>query len=194
MYFFISAGPNQPGLTGVSVSWLSTYEFLIGVRDTERPSCWLITGSKSGAIQQSNLEDICYSTGKLFFPSKFYPYSSYKGCGSKSVHFSFIVYFLKYTDLFPHPLIYFIGEGVLTKYKSHNISEWGVVCVASSTSLELGVLGQSPEHGYVQWTLEDNARFRFGNCLIKFTALIPLSDKSQCIGELKFIFRMQIKP
>ena len=99
------------------MTWLSTYEFLIGVRDvTEsdnvRPSLWLVTGSKAGPVTHCDYDDLCYSTG-----------------------------------------------GVGGSYQSYNISDWGVVAVASSTSIELGVLGlSSPGPGYTQWILEDNAR------------------------------------
>ena len=99
------------------MTWISTYEFLIGVRDvTEsdnvRPSLWLVTGSKAGPVEQCNYDDITYST----------------------------------------------GEGVATSYLARNIAEWGVVAVASSASIELGVLGQETGTGYTQWILEDNAR------------------------------------
>ena len=58
-------GPSQTGLKGVSVTWLSTYEFLIGVQDVSdpssvRPSLWLVTGSKAGPVEHCNYDDICY--------------------------------------------------------------------------------------------------------------------------------------
>ena len=111
------------------MTWLSTYEFLIGVRDgTEsdnvRPSLWLVTGSKAGPVELCNYDDITYST----------------------------------------------GEGAATSYLATNIPEWGVAAVASSASIELGVLAQEAGQGYTQWILEDNAR-----------AEIPLdSENEEC--------------
>ena len=121
------SGPEQSGLEGVSVTWLSTHEFLLGVRDVSdpgsaRPGCWLVTGSKTGSVEHCNYDDLCYST----------------------------------------------GDPGTTLYRGHHITEWGVVAVVSSTSVELGVLGHS-DTGYTQWILEDNAR-----------AEIPLAGAEEC--------------
>ena len=116
-------GPEKAGLEGVSVCWLSTHEFLVGVREGENLSCWLVTGSKAGPVTHTDYDDPCYSTG---------------GAGGS--------------------------------YHCHHISDWGVVAVASSTSIELGVLGLSvPPPGYTQWTLEDDGR-----------AEIPLHKNEEC--------------
>ena len=118
-------GPSKAGSSGVSVCWLSTHEFLVGVSQDggETLGCWLVTGSKAGPVTHVDYDDPCYSTG---------------------------------------------GKG--GSFQCHNISDWGVVAVASSTSIELGVLGlNSPPPGYTQWILEDNAR-----------AEIPLNKNEEC--------------
>jgi len=116
-------GPAHDSLVPVSISWLSTYEFLVGLRDggesEGRPGLWLVKGSKEGHVEHTPYDDICYSTGEM----------------DKMM------------------------------YTTHTLSEWGVVVVGSSTSIELGVLGD----GYAQWLLEDNAR-----------AEIPLSSNEEC--------------
>ena len=47
-----------------------------------------------------------------------------------------------------------------SQFSSLALAPWGVVCVASSTSLELGVLGEREvgQGHYTQWILEDNSR------------------------------------
>ena len=67
-------------------------------------------------------------------------------------------------------ICYSTGEGA-SLFSCQSLSSWGAVCVASSTSLELGVLGVLGEKdgdgwkggevgsgAYTQWILEDNAR------------------------------------
>ena len=58
-------GPGRAGLAAVSVAWLSTYEFMVGMQEEGGgPGLWLVRGSKAGDTQHTNYEDICYSTGE----------------------------------------------------------------------------------------------------------------------------------
>jgi hypothetical protein len=61
-------GPAQASLVPVSIAWLFTYEFLVGLKESgdmeARPGLWMVKGSKEGHVEHTPYDDICYSTGE----------------------------------------------------------------------------------------------------------------------------------
>ena len=59
--------PAQDLLVPVSIAWLSTYEFLVGLMEggdlDARPGLCVVKGSKDGHVEHTPFDDICYSTG-----------------------------------------------------------------------------------------------------------------------------------
>ena len=123
------AAPPLPDQTAppeaVSVSWLSTYEFMVGyvAAGDPQPQLVHVSAPKQGAATYASFQDVCFGS----------------------------------------------GEGRRPLYYLHYVSEWGLLLAASSTSLEVAVLGapaaDTGAGGWLPWLLEGDAR-----------AELPLSD------------------